>query len=123
MQKCERCQVNDARVRLDSIANGRREQHYFCQQCAEEMLGGDLSNTSGNGAQGDLFGSFFNRMMGQGGGQPPMGFQPQSGAGQAQRQQNQPDKHSKTPTLDQFGRDLTAEARDGKLDPAAGRDR
>src|SRR5690348_5947050 len=123
MQKCERCQVNDARVRLDSIANGRREQHYFCQQCAEEMLGGDLSNTPGNGAQGDLFGSFFNRMMGQGGGQPPMGFQPQGGASQAQRQQNQPDKHSKTPTLDQFGRDLTAEARDGKLDPAAGRDR
>src|SRR5512146_1956698 len=123
MQKCERCQVNDARVRLDSIANGRREQHSFCQQCAEEMLGGDLSNTSGNGAQGDLFGSFFNRMMGQGGGQPPMGFQPQGGASQAQRQQSQPDKHSKTPTLDQFGRDLTAEARDGKLDPAAGRDR
>src|SRR5579885_1386953 len=32
-------------------------------------------------------------------------------------------KHSKTPTLDQFGRDLTAEAAEGKLDPAAGRDR
>ena len=39
MQKCERCQENDARVRLDSIVNGRREQHYFCRQCAEEMLG------------------------------------------------------------------------------------
>jgi ATP-dependent Clp protease ATP-binding subunit ClpC len=32
-------------------------------------------------------------------------------------------KHSKTPTLDQFGRDLTAEAAAGKLDPAAGRQR
>jgi ATP-dependent Clp protease ATP-binding subunit ClpC len=123
MQKCERCQVNDARVRLDSIANGRREQHYFCQQCAEEMLGGNLSNSPGNGAQGDLFGSFFNRMMGQNGGQQPMGFQPQSGATQAERKSDSADKHSKTPTLDQFGRDLTAEARDGKLDPAAGRDR
>ena len=122
MQKCERCQVNDARVRLDSIANGRREQHYFCQQCAEEMLGGNMSNMPGDGAQGDLFGSFFNRMMGQGG-QSPMGFQPQSGAAQAQRKSDKPDKHSKTPTLDQFGRDLTAEAREGKLDPAAGRDR
>jgi ATP-dependent Clp protease ATP-binding subunit ClpC len=123
MQKCERCQVNDARVRLDSIANGRPEKHYFCQQCAEELFGGDQSNTAGNGAQSDLFGSLFNRMMGQGAGQPPMGFQPQSGAAQAQRRQSQPDKHSKTPTLDQFGRDLTAEAREGKLDPAAGRDR
>src|SRR5262249_59357846 len=27
-----------------------------------------------------------------------------------------------TPTLDQLGRDLPADARDGKLDPAAGRD-
>ncbi|HET8906108.1 MAG TPA: ATP-dependent Clp protease ATP-binding subunit [Ktedonobacterales bacterium] len=123
MQKCERCQVNDARVRLDSIANGRREQHFFCQQCAEEMLGGNLSNMPGDGAQSDLFGSFFNRMMGQNGGQSPMGFQPQGPQANASQTQAKPDKHSKTPTLDQFGRDLTAEARDGKLDPAAGRDR
>jgi ATP-dependent Clp protease ATP-binding subunit ClpC len=127
MQKCERCQVNDARVRLDSIANGRREQHYFCQQCAEEMLGGNLSDVPGvGGAESDAFGSFFNRMMGQNGGQSPFGFQPQgpqNGATRTQRQQGKADKHSKTPTLDQFGRDLTAEAREGKLDPAAGRDR
>src|SRR5438105_14313556 len=32
-------------------------------------------------------------------------------------------KHSKTPTLDQYGRDTTAEAAEGKLDPAAGRQR
>src|SRR5713226_5598394 len=32
-------------------------------------------------------------------------------------------KNSKTPTLDQFGRDLTDEAAQGKLDPAAGRER
>ena len=120
MQKCERCQVNDARVRLDSIANGRREQHYFCQQCAEELLGGAMPNTPGDGAQGDSFGSFFNRMMG--GDNGPMGFQSQ-GNSRTQAKPGQPDKHSKTPTLDQFGRDLTAEARDGKLDPAAGRDR
>jgi len=34
-----------------------------------------------------------------------------------------PAKHSKTPTLDQYGRDLTVEAAEGKLDPAAGRER
>jgi len=32
-------------------------------------------------------------------------------------------KNSKTPTLDEYGRDLTAEAAEGKLDPAAGRQR
>ena len=50
----------------------------------------------------------------------PFGFRQNGGTATAQRTQ---DKHSKTPTLDQFGRDLTGEARDGKLDPAAGRDR
>src|SRR5437660_12916251 len=32
-------------------------------------------------------------------------------------------KHSKTPTLDQYRRELTAEAAEGKLGPAAGRER
>jgi len=56
MQKCERCQVNDARVRVDSLANGRREPHYFCQECAEELLGGNMPNARGDGEQGDPFG-------------------------------------------------------------------
>jgi ATP-dependent Clp protease ATP-binding subunit ClpC len=123
MQKCERCQINDARVRLDSIANGRREQHYFCQKCAEEMLGGDLNQFAGgaSGAPGGLFGSLFGN-MGNGSGQGnsgPMGFR-SNGTATAQRTA---DKQSKTPTLDQFGRDLTAEAREGRLDPAAQRER
>jgi ATP-dependent Clp protease ATP-binding subunit ClpC len=126
MQKCERCQTNDARVRLDSVVNGRREQHYFCQSCAEEMLGGNLNQLSGGMPtggmpNGGLFGSLFGNMMnnGNGGQGNAMGFR-QGGTATAQRA---PDKHSKTPTLDQFSRDLTAEAREGKLDPAAGRDR
>ncbi|HEX7735053.1 MAG TPA: ATP-dependent Clp protease ATP-binding subunit, partial [Ktedonobacteraceae bacterium] len=35
----------------------------------------------------------------------------------------QREKYSKTPTLDQYGRDLTGEAADGRLDPASGRER
>ncbi|MGH8133687.1 MAG: ATP-dependent chaperone ClpB, partial [Steroidobacteraceae bacterium] len=66
----------------------------------------------------------------------PMGFLPRasesagsgpSGAFNAPRgtrtAQRTADKHSKTPTLDQFGRDLTAEARENRLDPAGGRAR
>ncbi len=118
MQKCERCNKNDARVRLDTMTNGRREQHYFCQPCAEELLGGDLGSMSGGfGPLGNLFGN----MRGNSGSDTPFGFR-SSGAGTATAQRA-PDKHSKTPTLDQFGRDLTAEAREGKLDPAAGRER
>ena len=43
MYKCERCKENDARVRLDSIVNGKRESHYFCRECAEQIMGGELN--------------------------------------------------------------------------------
>ena len=118
MQKCERCKINDARVRLDSVVNGRPEHHYLCQKCAEELLGSDLSNFPGSEG-GNPLGGLFGNNGGQG--NSPFGFR-SNGAGTATAQRA-PDKHSKTPTLDQFGRDLTAEAREGKLDPAAGRER
>jgi ATP-dependent Clp protease ATP-binding subunit ClpC len=127
MYKCERCKENDARVRLDSIVNGQRESHYFCRQCAEEIMGGELNaatpgtpNADGSSPFSGLFGSLFSGAPDAANGQP-LGFRPN--AGQTATAQRQPDKHSKTPTLDQYGRDLTNEAREGKLDPAAGRDR
>ncbi len=52
MYKCERCKENDARVRLDSIVSGKRESHYFCRECAEQIMGGEL-NAAQNGAQPD----------------------------------------------------------------------
>ena len=113
MPKCERCKQNDARVRLDSILNGRREQHYFCRQCAEELLGAEAGGLGGMNPLGGMFGT----AGGFGGGSP---FGQQGGTATAQRTA---EKQSKTPTLDQFGRDLTQEAREGKLDPSAGRDR
>src|SRR5690242_10868878 len=112
--KCERCQKNPARVRVDQVVDGRREQHYLCQQCVDELMS----------------------MMGQAGGLEgmpgaPFGFTANSNNpaaasmsnGRATATAEQPVKNSKTPTLDQYGRDLTLEAAEGKLDPAAGRDR
>ncbi len=118
MPKCERCQRNDARVRLDSVVNGRREQHYFCRECAEELLGGDLNAMGGAGGFGGFPAGLFGNMAGGAGGASPFGYQ--GGTATAQRTA---EKQSKTPTLDQFGRDLTDEAREGKLDPSAGRER
>jgi ATP-dependent Clp protease ATP-binding subunit ClpC len=102
---------------MDAVVNGRREQHFFCRECAEELMGGELSGFNGISGQnsGNIFGG-----MGAG---SPFGFASQPGGGATATAQRSPDKHSKTPTLDQFGRDLTGEAREGKLDPAAGRDR
>lgn len=58
MQKCERCNINDARVRLNSVTNGRREQHFYCRQCAEELLGQMNADASGSDF-GGMFNSFF----------------------------------------------------------------
>jgi ATP-dependent Clp protease ATP-binding subunit ClpC len=112
--KCERCQKNPASVRVDQIVNGRREQHYLCQQCVTELmgamnqLGGDQNDTPESGA--------------------PFGFSANNKSANASNGVNtataeRKAKDSKTPTLDEFGRDLTAEAAAGKLDPAAGRQR
>jgi ATP-dependent Clp protease ATP-binding subunit ClpC len=112
MPKCERCKVQDARVRVDQVINGRREQHFLCQSCFEELAGGIPENMNGLfGGMGNMFGA----MPGGADGMPNMG----TGTATAQRGGN----GSKTPTLDQFGRDLTADAAAGKLDPAAGRER
>ncbi|MGH2448705.1 MAG: AAA family ATPase, partial [Chloroflexota bacterium] len=103
MPKCEKCQINDARVRLDQIASGERERHYFCEECAEEIINAQGGTSSGT-PLGSIFGS-------AGKGTPATAT--------AERQSTQ----SKTPALDQFGRDLTSEAEAGKLDPTAGRAR
>jgi ATP-dependent Clp protease ATP-binding subunit ClpC len=117
--KCERCQKNPARVRVDQMIDGRRESHFLCQSCVDELMNamGQVGGFDGQGMPGS---------------DAPFGFtananKSSSAAGNtgnlntatAERQS----KHSKTPTLDQYGRDLTAEAAEGKLDPAAGRAR
>jgi hypothetical protein len=51
------------------------------------------------------------------GGVPMMGA-----AVPAVRQRRQTRRRSETPALDQLGRDLTAEARDGRIDPVIGRE-
>ena len=125
MQKCERCNINDARVRLNTVSNGRREQHFYCKECAQELLE-QMNAEPGNGDLGNMFSSFFNNNGGGFGFNGPngMGGAPM-GAGRpgTTTAQREPNKHSKTPTIDQYGRDLTQDARDGKLDPASGRDR
>jgi ATP-dependent Clp protease ATP-binding subunit ClpC len=96
-------------VRLDGIVNGRRESHLFCQECAEELMRGAMDPLGG--AMGDALGSVFGRTNGA--------SSATAGTATAERQGS----HSKTPVLDHFGRDLTRDAADGKLDPAAGRER
>jgi ATP-dependent Clp protease ATP-binding subunit ClpC len=114
--KCERCQKNLARVRVDELVDGRRVSHFLCQSCVDELMStmGQVGGFDGQGIPGAPFGfSANNKPLSAASGTSSVN------TATAERQV----KHSKTPTLDQYGRDLTAEAAEGKLDPAAGRDR
>src|SRR6266550_2212177 len=113
--KCERCQKNPARVRVDQMVDGQIEHHYLCQSCVDELMNAAMEQMGGSGGQGVPGGA-------------PFGFVPNNNSASAAGGVNtataeRQAKNSKTPTLDQYGRDLTAEAAKGKLDPAAGRDR
>jgi ATP-dependent Clp protease ATP-binding subunit ClpC len=115
--KCERCQKNPAQVRVEAMVNGNRESHYLCQSCVEEVM--DTMNKMGGFGDSELPGA-----------SSPFGFSANGVSGSASRAggvntatAEKQAKQSKTPTLDQYGRDLTAEAAEGKLDPAAGRER
>ncbi len=113
--KCERCEKNPARVRVDEIVNGKRVSHYLCQSCVDELMSAAMGQTGGLDGQGIP-------------GDAPFGFVSNNGnaasaAGGVNTATAERAKNSKTPTLDQYGRDLTDEAAEGKLDPAAGRQR
>jgi ATP-dependent Clp protease ATP-binding subunit ClpC len=114
--KCERCEKNPARVRIDQIINGKLEQHYLCQSCVDELMSNAMNQMGGldapdipGGAPFGFVGNNSNSASTAGG----------VNTATAERRAN----NSKTPTLDQYGRDLTAQAAEGKLDPAAGRER
>jgi ATP-dependent Clp protease ATP-binding subunit ClpC len=110
--KCENCRTRDARVRLEGLVNGRPEAHLYCEVCAQEIMRGAINTEGGSG--GATLGNIFAHANGG-----PGAGQSTTGTATAERQAPQ----SKTPTLDRFGRDITRDALDGKLDPTAGRER
>src|SRR3989475_610610 len=114
--KCERCEKNPARVRIDQIVNGRREQHYLCQSCVDEVMGAAMGQLGGLDGEGIPDGAPFGFVSKNGNGASTAGG---VNTATAERRTN----NSKTPTLDQYGRDLTREVEEGRLDPAAGRQR
>jgi ATP-dependent Clp protease ATP-binding subunit ClpC len=108
MPKCERCGVNDATIQAFSEFNGQRQRHFLCQKCATEIMGMQAgAGSTGGTPVGNIFGQMGGR-----------------GAGNASTVTAAPQApQSNTPALDQYGRDLTTDAREGRLDPTAGRER
>ncbi len=114
---CQNCHQRQASIHLYTKINGQNKEIDLCQQCYQE-----LRNQQGNQMNNDnFFGDFddlFNALNGRSNG--------------ASRDNNQ-NTGGSTPgwggnsggqsLLDQFGTDLTALAKKGKIDPVIGRDR
>jgi ATP-dependent Clp protease ATP-binding subunit ClpC len=104
-------------MQIHQIINGKREMHHLCQSCVEEIMRamGQMGGMPDETLNGHAPFGFFSRNAANGSNS--------SGGQAATATAEQRAKYSKTPTLDQYGRDLTSEAAEGKLDPASGRDR
>jgi ATP-dependent Clp protease ATP-binding subunit ClpC len=118
--KCERCQKNPARVRVDQVIENHRESQFLCQSCVDEMMNtmGQLGDLDGQGITSAPFGFSTNNSTNN-----PINKAASGPSNANATTAERTKKHSKTPTLDQYGRDLTEEAAEGRLDPAAGRAR
>jgi ATP-dependent Clp protease ATP-binding subunit ClpC len=100
---CDICGERPGVVQVMFAGGGARRSGLLCERCAREMIaqqqGGPLD-------AGGLMGS----MLGGSGGGPGV------------RERSATQNRSATPALDQFGRDLTTEARAGRIDPVIGRE-
>jgi ATP-dependent Clp protease ATP-binding subunit ClpC len=101
---CDLCGERPAAVDVTFVSGGERHNGSLCERCARTAL----AQQQGGGPLG---GGLLGGMPGLPG-----------GAGPAVRQRPRTEQRSATPALDQFGRDLTADARAGRIDPVVGRE-
>jgi ATP-dependent Clp protease ATP-binding subunit ClpC len=89
---CDLCGERPAAVDVMFVAGGERRHGGVCEQCARDAMA-----------------------------QQPIGG-PFPAPGPSVRQRANTRQRSQTPALDRFGRDLTGEARNGRIDPVIGRE-
>ena len=100
---CDVCGQRPGVVQVMFAGGGSRRAGLLCERCAREAMAAQ---------QGDApFGALGS----------PRGFDGRP-AGPTTRQRQQTQETSQTPALDQYGRDLTEEGRNGRIDPVIGRD-
>jgi ATP-dependent Clp protease ATP-binding subunit ClpC len=102
---CDICGERPAAVDVMFVAGGARRHGGLCEQCAHDAVAQQqLGGEPGGGLSG----------------MPGMPGVPGGRSGVRQRTPARP--RSATPALDRFGRDLTAEAQAGRIDPVIGRE-
>jgi ATP-dependent Clp protease ATP-binding subunit ClpC len=104
---CSICQERPGTLHMVVATENGRQGAVMCESCARDLMEGFGHAGFGPSAQGS----------------PAFG-QPASGRGSAatQTRARQQQQASDTPALDEFGRDLTGDAGDGRIDPVIGRE-
>src|SRR3954469_8090902 len=105
---CDACRQRPGTINVLFGGGGRRSNGTLCERCATELLG--AGGAGGADGPGGLGGRAFG-MPGTSGAPAPGG--PAAGG---------PADGSDTPALDGFGRDLTGDASEGRIDPVIGRE-
>src|SRR4051794_18559306 len=103
---CDACRQRPGTINVLFGGGGRRSNGTLCERCATELLG-----AGGDGGMGGFGGPAFGGVPGT----------PSPAAGAAAADGPAGDG-SATPALDGFGRDLTADAAEGRIDPVIGRE-
>jgi ATP-dependent Clp protease ATP-binding subunit ClpC len=108
---CSICQERPGTLHMVVQTENGRQAAVMCESCARDLMEGFGQAGFGPAADAGHRPAF---------GQPGFGRNP---AATQQRTRAQEDQNaSKTPALDEFGRDLTGDARDGRIDPVIGRE-
>ena len=122
---CQNCGKNEATIHLYTSVNGQKRQFDLCQNCYQKLKAnqGNMNQTMYQDPFGfsnfdDLFSQFSRQMQ-----QNPQNQQvPPTQSGFMGGQPPQQGQNGGNGLLDQFGVNITQQARDGKIDPVIGRD-
>ncbi|MFD1067285.1 ATP-dependent Clp protease ATP-binding subunit [Oceanobacillus locisalsi] len=116
--KCQNCGQNEATINAQMQMNGQRMEVHLCQECLQEIQGNMMNNDFfSNSPFGNMDQSFANNFFqgnGNGNGQ-------QSGANARTRTQQK--SNNGNGLIDQLAKNITDQARAGKIDPVIGRDK
>src|SRR3954471_12490310 len=100
---CSVCQERPGTLHMVVQTESGRQGAVMCESCARDLM-------EGFGAAG------FGPAAAAGASRPA------NGPATAQRTRARQEQGSDTPALDEFGRDLTGDAREGRIDPVIGRE-
>lgn len=111
--KCQNCGQNEATINAQMQMNGQRMEVHLCHECLQEIQGNMMnSDFFSNSPFGNMDQSFANNF-----------FQGNQQSGASARTRTKQKSNNGNGLIDQLAKNITDQARAGKIDPVIGRDK